>query len=165
MNSLDRIGRTARTAPQRIVLAEGADPRIVQGALRAAADGIAEPILVGSEGEVSERVRAEGGDPDAVTIADPKTSPLTQKFAVAYHDLRRHKGVDQAAAEVAVRDPLIFAAMMQAPGLRSAWGSIRIRGRAARMIRMGRMIVQGQVLTPRVTAETKCNISPLAREL
>ncbi|MDH3668765.1 MAG: phosphate acetyltransferase [Paracoccaceae bacterium] len=112
MNSLDRIGRTARTAPQRIVLAEGADPRILQGALRAAADGIAEPILIGPESEISQRVRAEGGDPGALTIVDPETSPLTESFAAAYHDLRRHKGIDRAAAEVAVRDPLVFGAMM-----------------------------------------------------
>lgn len=112
MEQLDRILETAKSAPRHIVLAEGEDPRIVQAALRAVRAGIAEITLVGSRKVVEERLEAAGARPGDVRIEDPASSPLTPRLAEAYHELRRNKGVDEAAAAEAVRSPLIFATMM-----------------------------------------------------
>lgn len=114
------------------MLAEGEDPRVVDAAVRAARDGIAQPVLVGDAERIStvvKTVTVEMGDvgtdnPAAVDldIVDPATSPRAEHFAQTYHELRKRKGVDEAAAREAVRQPLNFAALMVREG--DAAGSI-----------------------------------------
>jgi len=57
-------------------------------------------------------------DPDLfkIEIADPATSDRLDAYSAAYHDLRKHKGVDEAAARKAMLSPLGFAAMMVRQG-------------------------------------------------
>lgn len=116
MKPLDRILETAKAAPRHIVLAEGEDPRVVAAALRAVRASIAGITLVGSRAIVEERLAAAGASPGEIRIEDPATSPLTPRFAAAYHALRKSKGVDAAAAAEAARSPLVFAAMMVREG-------------------------------------------------
>lgn len=116
MKPLDRILEAAKAAPRRIVLAEGEDPRIVEGAVRAAREGLAEIVLVGDRAAVEARLAAAGADPGAFRIEDPAVSALTPRLAAAYHALRAGKGADAAAAAEALRSPLVFAAMMVREG-------------------------------------------------
>lgn len=112
MKPLDDILACARSNPRHIVLAEGQDPRVVEGALRAVRDGTARITLVGDSSGVAAAIAAKGGSTDAFTIADPATSALTATFASEYYTLRKHKGVTEEEAARAVCDPLGFAAMM-----------------------------------------------------
>lgn len=116
MKPLDHILEAARSAPRHIVLAEGEDPRIVEGAVRAARDGIAEITLVGNRAIIEQRLSAAGARLDDVCIEDPATSALTPRLVSAYHELRKGKGIDAAAAAEALRSPLVFAAMMVREG-------------------------------------------------
>ena len=116
MKPLDRILETAKAAPRHIVLAEGEDPRIVEGAVRASRAGIARITLVGDRNAVEARLAAAGAEPGEIRVEDPMVSPLTPGFAAAYHALRRNKGIDEVAAGAAVRSPLVFAAMMVREG-------------------------------------------------
>jgi phosphate acetyltransferase len=116
MKALDDILARARTDPRHVVLAEGEDPRIVKGALRAVREGVARITLVGDAEKVAGLVQAEGGDPAALGIEDPGGSQRTEAYIREYHALRRHKGVDEAAAGQAMRDSLRFAAMMVRQG-------------------------------------------------
>jgi phosphate acetyltransferase len=116
MKPLDRILQTAKAAPRHIVLAEGEDPRIVEGAVRASRAGIARITLVGDRKAVEARLAAAGAEPGEIRVEDPASSPLTPGFAAAYHALRRSKGIDEAAAVTAVRSPLVFSAMMVREG-------------------------------------------------
>lgn len=112
MKPLDRIIASAKAAPRRIVLAEGEDPRIVAAALRASREGMARIILIGEGERVEQRLREAGATTEAIRIEDPSLSPLAPRLADAYHRLRQSKGVDAEAAALALRSPLIFAAMM-----------------------------------------------------
>ncbi len=112
MSALDDLVDAARAAPRRIVLAEGEDPRIVEGAVRAARDGVARITLIGRSGRVRALLGDHGADAGGFEIIDPAETPLSEPFAAEYHALRRHKGVDEQAARDAVRDPLAFAALM-----------------------------------------------------
>ena len=112
MSALDDLVAAARANPQRIVLAEGEDPRIVEGAVRAVRDGVARVTLIGPPDRVRALLGGHGADPDSFTIIDPAQTPLTEPFAAEYHVLRRHKGVDAQAAREAVLDPLVFSALM-----------------------------------------------------
>ena len=106
---LDTLAERARALRPHIVLPEGDDPRIVEGAGRAAADGLARITLLRS-----------GGTKDAgegVDVVAPAESPDADRLAETYWQLRRHRGVDLAAACKAVRDPLTFAALMVREGL------------------------------------------------
>ena len=116
MKPLDHILQAAKAAPRRIVLAEGEDPRVVEGGVRAANDGLAEIILVGSRAVVETRLVEARAAPGLVRIEDPAASTLSPRLTSAYHSLRAGKGVDAAAAAEALRSPLVFAAMMVREG-------------------------------------------------
>ncbi len=112
MDILQAISTASRKGRPRIVLPEGADPRIVEGGLRAARDGLARIVLLGE----AEQVEAELGRQDAsdaqIEVIDPARSPSLDGYAAAFHELRRHKGIDADAARHAMSAPLGFAAMM-----------------------------------------------------
>ncbi|WP_227270817.1 phosphate acetyltransferase [Roseobacter weihaiensis] len=114
MSVLRDLKDRAAARPAHIVMSEGRDPRIVAGAVAAAKAGIARITLVGPEDDIAAALAAAGTP--AVTIADPVTSPLTDTFARAYFDLRKHKGMTEELAETQARDPLVFAAMMVRSG-------------------------------------------------
>ncbi len=116
MKPLDRIVETAKASPRRIVLAEGEDPRIVEGAIRARREGLAAIILVGNRAAIELRLVAAGALPGDFQIEDPATSALAPGLAKAYHTLRAGKGVDEESAILALRSPLVFAAMMVREG-------------------------------------------------
>ena len=89
-----------------VALSEGSDPRVVAGALAAHQAGIADVILVGSRDAVRTELASKGAsEGNGVSIHDPATSDLTQEFASAFFDLRKHKGVDEEAARKAVETP------------------------------------------------------------
>ncbi|MEP9367954.1 phosphate acetyltransferase [Xanthobacter sp. VNH20] len=109
MLALDRIIDAARASPRRIVLPEGADPRVAAAARRAVCEGIARPILLGSPPEV---LAALDGDARGILIEDPAASVHGAAYAGELHALRRAKGMDLAAAHRRMLEPLAFAAMM-----------------------------------------------------
>ena len=116
MSVLADLAAAARARPQRIVLAEGEDPRIVEGAVWALREGVARITLVGRADAVATLLEPHGAEvgagPGEVAVVDPAATPLAVPFAGEYLTLRRHKGMDTAGAEAAMRDPLSFAAMM-----------------------------------------------------
>ena len=122
MNALDRILETARRSPRHVVLAEGEDPRIQDAAVRAARDGLARLTLLGDETRIGMTMAARGAAGLAIAVENPLNSPRLQRYAAAYLDLRRRKGVDEAAAVRAMSEPLGHAAMMVRQG--DADGSI-----------------------------------------
>lgn len=116
MKPLNNMLSAAIRDPKRIVLSEGEDPRIAEGAARALKDGIAHPVLIGRTKTVAEKLSALGANPADFKIIDPASSAKIEDYANAYHILRKHKGVDEKAARAAMNDPLQFAAMMVREG-------------------------------------------------
>ena len=112
MASLETINERARNSPRRIVLPEGADLRIVQGACRAAQDGIAKIILLGDERGLREVVRAICPSDAPIAIVDPVKSDLFEAYAECYFELRKDKAGSREGAVKAMQQPLDFAAMM-----------------------------------------------------
>ncbi len=112
MDVIARIIERARSAPRRIVLSEGEDPRVLQAGVRAAREGVARVIVVGPDAAIREVAAREAIDLAAIEIVDPQASPFAPAFAEALHELRRSKGMTPAQASEAVRDPLCFADLM-----------------------------------------------------
>lgn len=99
-----------------IALAEGEDPRIVEGAAHAARDGIARPVLIGATDVVRQRLDSAGLSHDGITIVDPATDPRIPAYADLFRTVRKRADVDAAEARAAVQEPLNFAALMVRAG-------------------------------------------------
>ncbi|RTQ97289.1 phosphate acetyltransferase [Halomonas nitroreducens] len=116
MKALNQILERARRDPQRIVLCEGQDERVLQAAVKAAEDGIARILLVGSGAAMAAGARELGVSLSGVELLDPADSPLTEPLAEALFSLREKKGMTREQASAAVREPLCFANMLVREG-------------------------------------------------
>lgn len=103
MDIIAKLKERARRDPKTIVLPEGDDHRIVEGALRAAREGIARPIVLGEVREVP------GINVQWIT---PEASEKLDEYGERLFELRKHKGLDRETAKETVRDPLYFGTMM-----------------------------------------------------
>lgn len=118
MKPLRTILGAATSSDKIIALAEGDDPRIVEGAVNAHAEGVARIILVGDEGKVSALLAAhDSADLDGIEIHDPAQSPRAEAFAQALFELRKHKGLTLEQARIQVTNRLTYAAMLVRQGL------------------------------------------------
>ena len=117
MPVLEDIYTKASANPKHIVLAEGHDLRIVEGAVRAAQDGLAKITLLGPVGEVSALINAAGGEREAIDVIDPQRSSHNTGFADDYYKRHSDKVTDLTEATSIIKDPLTFANMMVKQGL------------------------------------------------
>ena len=108
---LDTIKAAAQKSRRHVVLAEGEDPRILEGGARAQADGLATITFLGEGAKISVTLSASGYSADDFNIVDP-TAVDVSGYAGLYHELRKHKGLSEPDAEAAIRNPLNYAAMM-----------------------------------------------------
>lgn len=95
----------AMPAKKRIVFPEGGDPRVIDAAARLAADGLLEPVLVGSTPQNA---------PRGVRFADPATCPKLPDYSRLYYERRRSKGITQMEAASVAKKPLYYSALMVA---------------------------------------------------
>ncbi|NNC37118.1 MAG: phosphate acetyltransferase [Acidimicrobiales bacterium] len=116
MTSIAHIIDRAIAKPKHIVLAEGLDNRIVKGAVKAVADGVANITLLGPEARIRKLTREAGDHTDRVSIIDPGRSNYCDEFADIYYNLRQHKGISQDEARTAVQPPLNFANLLVQAG-------------------------------------------------
>ncbi|MES0828089.1 phosphate acetyltransferase [Ruegeria sp. SCP11] len=118
MKPLRQILGAATSSKKIIALAEGDDPRVVEGALKARAENAADIILVGHHAQVTALLAEKGGaDVDGIEIHDPATSPHTDRFATAFYELRKHKGMTPEKAQELIKSRLNYAAMLVHLGL------------------------------------------------
>lgn len=102
----------ARRDPQRIVLPEGADERVLRAADALARREVARIILLGNADQLHERMRGFNLDPAAVEIVDPATSEVFDDYADTYYELRKHKGITPDNARDVMADETYFGTMM-----------------------------------------------------
>lgn len=111
-NAFDDLLKRARSDPRHIVLAEGEDRRIIEGAGRIVEEGIASLTLLGRERIIRERA-AESGIPDLpVSVVNPADSEHRQEYARNIYALRKNRGVTLDDARDLAANPLFFANMM-----------------------------------------------------
>jgi len=116
MTLVEKIKARARANPQRIVLPEGEDPRIVNAALAATREGYAKITLLGRK-QIIDSVASElRVSLDGVAIVDPQTSARADEYARIYFERRRSRGVSSEEAAEIARRQLYFAALSVAAG-------------------------------------------------
>jgi phosphate acetyltransferase len=112
MNALDRLLAQARRSPQRIVLCEGEDLRVLQAAARAAKEQIAQIYLVGRCEAITALAAKHGLDLSAMRLIEPGTSALLPEITQTLLELRHKRGMTPEQAAEAALAPLTFAALM-----------------------------------------------------
>jgi len=116
MRILDSLKNRARAYPQRIVLPEGEDARVIEAAARAAAEGCAKPTLLGRGDVIRASAKRLGANLDPVEILDPASNPRLEAYAQIYFERRRARGATLEEAHQTARRPLYFAALRVAAG-------------------------------------------------
>lgn len=113
MDFAERMQEKARRAGKRLVLPEGTEPRTIKASRIILDQGLARCVtLVGSTEEIEDRASQDGVDLSGVTIADPASSELRERFGSEYHELRKHKGMTPEAAYEEMAETLKWGAMM-----------------------------------------------------
>jgi phosphate acetyltransferase len=93
-------------------LPDAEDVRVLQAAVTLRDRRIAQPVLVGPEGNIRQLASQHGVDLAGVEIVDPATSPSRAEFANALYEKRKAKGMTSAQALDTVGSPLYFAGLL-----------------------------------------------------
>jgi phosphate acetyltransferase len=112
--ALERLRERARSGGAVIALAEPGDPRVLEAALRAHADGLCRPLLVGDE--MALRDAATPADLEGIAVADPATDPRAPRLAALLAERLAARGLPAGDAARLARDPLHYAALLVAAG-------------------------------------------------
>jgi phosphate acetyltransferase len=116
MDFIEKLRSRARANPQRIVLPEGEDDRVIAAAVCAARERFASPILLGSPDIIRNSAARLGLDLEGVEIVDPSASRRLDAYARIYHERRGSRGITFEEAHAIARKPLYFAALSVAAG-------------------------------------------------
>jgi len=116
MTLIEKLKARARTSPQRIILPEGEDPRIVAAAAAITREGFAKITLVGRKNVVESIAASLHAPLTNIAIVDPAASPRIEAYAQIYYERRRARGVSIEESGEIARRPLYFAALAVAAG-------------------------------------------------
>jgi phosphate acetyltransferase len=100
-----------------IVLPEGDEDRVLRAADIVLRRRIADLTILGEAADVQRRASLLGVDISGATVVSPKDPELRGRFAAAYHERRKHKGIDLERARDIVIDVSYFGTMMVELGL------------------------------------------------
>ena len=102
----------AQRDPKRIVLAEGEEPKVIRAAQQCVDEAIAQPILLGNRHVIEETARHHGIPLDDITIEDPASSGMRERYARHLWRKRERKGVSLAGAHQLLHNSVYFGACM-----------------------------------------------------
>ncbi|MFC1412203.1 phosphate acetyltransferase [Streptacidiphilus sp. N1-12] len=124
-----------------VVLPEGTEERVLRAAEVLLRRNVCHLTLLGAEDAVRKRVadlgldlgldRAETSKSARARIIDPATSPLRERFAELYAEIRKHKGMTVEAAQDVVTDVSYFGTLMVQEGLADGMVSGAVHSTAA----------------------------------
>lgn len=94
----------AKTNPKRLVFPEGDEEKILRAVQIIVDEGIAKPILLGSEQEIRAKIAELNLDLNGVEIIDPAISEKRGEYIDAMFQLRQRKGVTRAEAKGKIKN-------------------------------------------------------------
>src|SRR5687768_13631547 len=109
-NSWHEFRQKASAKPQRIIFAEGEDPRVVKAAWILQRDKIAFPELMGSQRKIENLWKKEGGREADLHCVDPETFSDAEKqsWAEAWLSIPKNKTQSMNEAHQKIGDPLVL---------------------------------------------------------
>jgi phosphate acetyltransferase len=114
MHLIDKIKEKAKSSPQKVVLPESYDERMIFAAEKIGREGLAGLVLLGSPESVRKSAAAKGVDLKGVEIVDPTTSPKLDSYVDKLVEIRKSKGLtpEDARKLLTAQDNLYYAGMM-----------------------------------------------------
>lgn len=112
MKILETLRLRAAARPQHIVLPEGEDERTLHAAKMCQKLNMARLTLLGNADKIAEKARSLGMNLSSFTVVDPRRAPNFDKYAQAFYERRKAKGMTPDEARRQVIDPLYFGNMM-----------------------------------------------------
>lgn len=112
MDFTARLRTRAAALGRTVVLPEIEDERTLRAAAAVRDQGLAKVILLGAGDAALKGLKELGLKPDGLAFVDPATDAGRDALAAAYHRKREHKGVTAESAREAVRDPLLYGALL-----------------------------------------------------
>ncbi len=106
----------AKAACRHLVLPEGGDDRTLRAARELLAAGLCRVTILGDPAAIRARAAALDLDLAAAALRNPAEDELTAELAGAFWEARRAKGISEAMALEAVREPLWFGGMLVREG-------------------------------------------------
>lgn len=116
MSVFNRILDAAKSCKRRVVLPESLDERVLRAAAIAQAQGIAQPILLGTEEELNAQAKQLNISIDGIRIVNPSAFTKRENYLDALVKKREHRGMNAEMADTALQDPITFACMMVSEG-------------------------------------------------
>ena len=113
---MENLRSRARTRPQRIILPEGEDPRVISAAAAIAREGLANIVLLGRKAVIETLAASSGAHLENIAVTDPASSPRVDEYAQLFYERRRAQGVSLEESREIARKPLYFAALAVAAG-------------------------------------------------
>lgn len=107
----------AQQDPKRIVLPEGSLPVVIRAAYHALRDGIANPVLLGSQKKISAIAHSLQIPLNGIEIIDPEHNPYLESFADNLFLLRQRRGWSMEEVQRQLLNPYVFGAMLVREGL------------------------------------------------
>ena len=118
MSKFDVIYQRAKANPQRIVLPEGNDERVLKAADAILKKGYAKLIIIGDENQIVSDSKRLGADLSKAEIINPKTYKDTETYINEYFKIRQAKGMTlDEARKTITENSVLFAGMLIRRGL------------------------------------------------
>ncbi len=114
MDLIEQFKEQAKKKPQRIVLPEGDDERIVAAAAEIVKEGIAKPVVIGTIETIKAHAAKLNVKTDGMELIEPLKSPNFEKYVKLYASKR--SDVSEAMAAKLVKKAVMFGAVMVAAG-------------------------------------------------
>jgi malate dehydrogenase (oxaloacetate-decarboxylating)(NADP+) len=111
-DTMRRLILRARQENFRVVFSEGTSETILRSCSVLLDEGIAKPIVIGSENEIGKIINKLGLELSGVQIMNPEHSVKYESYAEEYFRMRHRRGVIRAKAFDRLRNRDYFAAMM-----------------------------------------------------
>jgi phosphate acetyltransferase len=111
---INYVHALARKNPKHIILPEGNEPRVLQATQEILEKKIAKLTLLGNPEEIKKSAKKLKLKIDwkQVQIIDPLKSPLREKYAKEFYELRKTKGVTEKQAKEILKQNNYFGTMM-----------------------------------------------------
>jgi len=177
---LEIIRKKAAENPQRIVFPEGGEERILQAVEEILKQNLAKPILIGEKNQIMEKANQLGLalDWEQIEIYSTENSPIKEKLAQEYFELRKEKGLSYEEALSKIEDINYFGTMLVKMGyadgmvtgttfptgdsIRPALELLRIKEQFHKVSGVFFMVMEERLL---LFADAAITINPTAEEL
>ena len=110
---MEKLIERARSSGRSVVFPEGTNPEVLKAASRLAEEKVVRPVLLGAPERVEEVADRAGISVDGCKVVDHTESPLLDKFAKQYAQMRDTR---ETLARRLLKRPLFFGAMMVGEG-------------------------------------------------